>query len=198
MYVDGIKIGEKTYLLAEENGELKIATGSSNTEEMEEYLKLNNEYDEKMEEKNNLQQRLSDMNQIGRDLKRANLDALIATIIVEGMFIICIALGNIGLAGTITLLGFPLVVCGPILAIFKSLIYGTKEKRAKRKQETSKELERVQEELKELKNKIDGLNEKIEYSEMELYEDEIVSVITEENKKANVKMRVLRLDSSNQ
>ena len=74
---------------------------------------------------------------------------------------------------------------------------GTKKKRKKQKKEISDEIFKTKDELKQLQKKIDILKNEMEYSEMGIYEEyEIIPITTVENKKANVKIRVLRLDQS--
>ena len=74
---------------------------------------------------------------------------------------------------------------------------GTKKKRKRQKKEISEEIFKIKNELKELQKKKDTLKNEIEYSEMGIYEDfEMIPITTVENKKANVKIRVLSLDQS--
>lgn len=101
-----------------------------------------------------------------------------------------------GITTAFALLGTPVIMMSGIVIIFKPLIYSTKRKRAKTKIILNDNIEKLNKELSEIKEKINNFKEKIEYSEMDLYEEEIVPVTTVENKKVNVKMRVLKLEQS--
>lgn len=195
MYTEGIKIGNNTYIISEEDGSLKMALGSDNKKEMEQYIKLENSYEEKLEERNYLQEKRTNLYNLDKESRKANIEIVLTTIILESLFIL---LGgtNGELLTAATLLSAPIVVMTGIAIIFKPLMYGTKRKRTKMKNVINNKIELVNKELEEIKVKIDRVREKIEYSEFNLHEDEIIPVITEENKKTNVKMKVLKLEKS--
>lgn len=191
MYIEGIKIGNNTYILSEEDGSLKMTIGSDNKEEMEEYIKLENSYEEKLEERNYLQEKRAKLYELDKESRKANIEIAISTIFLEGIFIL------LGAATT----AIELLIIIPTITIgagtlAKLLKCGTKKKRTSTKNILSNKIEVVNKELKEIKEKIDKLKEKMEYSEFYLQEDEIIRVITEENKKTNVKIRTLKLEQS--
>lgn len=95
---------------------------------------------------------------------------------------------------SIKLLSIPLIATLACIGT-KTLIYGTKKSRTKQKEEINTNLMNQKEKLKELEKQINKLKQNIE-TESLFWEDEIIPVTTEENKKANVKMRVLKLDSN--
>ena len=190
MYTEGVKIGSNTYILSEEDGNLKMAIGSDNEEEMEQYIKLENLYEDKLKERNYLQEKRSHLYELDKESKKANIEIAISTVILEGIFIILGALNT-----TIE----PLIIVPTITigagTIFKLAVCGTKKKRTKKKNIINNEIEVVNKELSEMRKKITTLKEKMRYSELDLYEDEMISVITEENKKSKVKMRVLKIET---
>lgn len=191
MYTEGIKIGNNTYILSEEDGSLKMAIGSDDKEEMEEYIKLENIYEDKIEERNYLREERAELYELDKKSRKANIEIAISTILLEGIFILlCAATTAIE----------PLIIVPAITigagTIFRLEVCGTKKKRKKKKNIINNEIEDINKELKEIKEKINTVKEKIKYSEIDLHEDEIIQVITEENKKTNVKMRVLKLEQS--
>jgi len=193
VYTEGIKIGDNSYILSDEDGNLTLLSGSDNQEKMEEYIKLDNQYEEKLEERNELREKISYIHELDKKSRKANIEIIITAIFLEGLFILLGAL-SLELPKILTILiGVPLGVTG-IGNLGKIDAYGTNKKRTKTKNKIKNEIEKVNEELKEIKLKMDTLKEKMEYSEIDLYEDEIIPVTTVENKKANVKMRVLRLE----
>jgi len=194
MYTEGVRIGNNTYILSEEDGSLKMAIGSDNKEEMEEYIKLENMYEDKLEERNNLQEKRTHLYELDKNSRKANIEIAISTVILEGIFIL-LGGANQGLSTAISLLSTPVLVMTGIAVIFKPLMYSTKRKRTKKKNIINNEIEDVNKELEKIKEKIDTIKEKMEYSEFDLREDEIVPVTTEENKKSNVKMRVLKIET---
>ena len=46
MYTEGVKIGSNSYLLSDEVGTLTLLNGTCPQEEIEEYIKLKNKYEE--------------------------------------------------------------------------------------------------------------------------------------------------------
>lgn len=195
MYIEGIKIGNNTYILSEEDGSLKMAIGSDNKEEIEQYIKLENSYEEKLEERNHLQEERNHLYELDKKSRKSNIQIVISAVILEGIFIL-LGGASQGLSTTISLLIEPVLIMTGLAVIFKTLMYGTKRKRTKNRNIINSEIEVVNKELKEMREKINTVKEKMEYSELDLHEDEIIPVITEGNKKTNVKMRVLKLEQS--
>ena len=192
MYTEGLQIGDNTYLLNEED-ELVLATIEGTSEQMEEYIVLVNAYDEKMEEKFYLTDRLSEIHDKDKKARKHNIELFITTCFIEGLFV---TLGLVSGTFPIDLLIFAPTLCIGIGVISKLAFYGTKKKRSIQKTKIGEEILEIKKEQRELKKKIDTLKNQIYYQEMGIYEDEVIEVTTIENKKVNVKMRVLRLDQS--
>lgn len=191
MYTNGIKKGDNSYIISEDDGNLKLISGSNRLEEMEEYIKLDNQYEEKKEEKNHISKELSQLYKFNKESKRRNIEILLTTIVIEGLLILLGALAT----QTESLVIFPAITIGIGVSI-KISKYGTKKKRTKTRIILNSRIEKVDEELKEIRTKMNTLKEKMDYSEIDLYENEIVPVTTAENKKAHVKMRVLKLEQN--
>ena len=83
MYIEGIKIGNNTYILSEEDGSLKMAIGSDNKEGIEQYLKLENSYEEKLEERNYLQERRTELYELDKNSRKANIQIVISAVILS-------------------------------------------------------------------------------------------------------------------
>lgn len=195
MYTEGLQVGDNSYLLQDED-ELVLATIEGTPEQMEEYIQTVNEYDKKREEKWYLTDRLSEIHDKDKNARIINIVMLIITICSEGLVLpLSIMSGSFPMA--VFILG-PIipVICFGAGAITNYLSYGTKKKREEQKQNLGKQILKIKKEQKELKKQIDILKKQIEYSEMSLDEEEIVLIRTIENKKTNVKMRVLRLNQS--
>lgn len=192
MYTEGVKIGDNSYLL-QDNDELVLATITGTTEQMEEYLQVANNCDEKLEEKYHLQNRLSEIYNNDKKAKKINIKTFIITSILEGVFL---TLSFMTGSFPIDLLIFTPTICICTGIIAKIATYGTKKQRTKIENFIKSELSIIQNELKEIKTKKDTLKSQIEYQEIELKEDKIIPVTTIENKKSNVKMRLLKLEQS--
>ena len=156
---------------------------------------IENYSEEKLEERNYLQERRTELYELDKKSRKANIQIVISAVILEGIFIL-LGGASQGLSTAIRLLIEPVLIMTGIAVIFKTLMYGTKRKRTKNKNIINSKTEVVNKELKEMRKQINTVKEKIEYSELDLHQDEIIPVITEENKKANVKMRVLKLEQS--
>lgn len=193
MYTEGIQIGNDSYLLQDDD-ELVLATINGTPNQMEEYVQLSNQYDEKLEEKFYLTDRLSEVHDKDVKAKKININTFITTFLTECFFIsLCVVAGSF----SIDMLIFVPTICISIGLISRITECGTKKKRKKQKKEISDEIFKTKDELKQLQKKIDMLKNEMEYSEMGIYEEyEIIPITTVENKKANVKIRVLRLDQS--
>ena len=185
MYTEGIKIGDDTYLLLDECNNVTLINGSSNTEETEEYVNLNNECDKKIELRNNLQKNLSTIHRLDNLSKKWNIRIILGSIFIESFILL---IGSINIVS---------IVIPPTLFITGTLVMKrsdclTKKKRKKLKLDTTEELSKVNEELEEITKKLKTLEEKIE-NETYLEDEKIIPVSTVENKKSNIKMRVLKL-----
>lgn len=189
MYTEGLQIGEKSYILQDDN-QLKLATINGTKKEIEEYLQLNNEYEEKLEEKISLQKSLTQIYYNDKKAKKNNIEIFLTTLGIESAFIILSIIS--GTTPLILHFIVPSIILGTGI-LGKVLIYGTKKDRKRNKQDTSILLSKVQEELKELKIKIDSIKKQIEYNENTIKKDDELAITTVENKKVNVKMRVLKL-----
>ena len=193
-YTEGLQIGDNSYVLSDESGNMILLSAKGTPEEVERYLKLENDYDEKMDEKSEIQSIIQSINNKEKESKKANIEIIIALFILEGLFLLCGLGGGASLAGTIQLLSFPVITMLGVTGIYK-VIYGTKKGRTKKRNEANAKLEKVLEELKQIDKEKRKLKDKIEY-ENYFPEEEIVPVTTVENTKANVKMRILRLDKN--
>ena len=195
MYTEGIKIGLNSYLLSDENGTLTLLNGTGTPEEIEEYIKLKNEYEEKSNEYSVLNNRLSRLYECDKQSKKANREIFLTTFILEGIMVTLMSMANIS--------PIDLFVLVPAISISggfigKTIIYGTKKWRTEQKEQIKKELAAKGKEIETLADKMLELYKKIDYWEMAIdeKEDEIIPVTTVENKKVNVKMRVLKLEQS--
>ena len=193
MYTKGLQLGDDSYLLQDDD-ELVLATTNGTPNQMEEYIQISNQYEEKLEEKFYLTDKLSEVHDKEIKAKKININTFIITFLMESFFIALCVVGGI----------FPIemLIFVPTMCISTGLITriekcGTKKKRKRQKKEISEEIFKIKNELKELQKKKDTLKNEIEYSEMGIYEDfEMIPITTVENKKANVKIRVLSLDQS--
>lgn len=195
MYTEGIKIGLNSYLLSDENGTLTLLNGTGTPEEIEEYIKLKNEYEEKSNEYSVLNNRLSRLHECDKQSKKANREIFLTTFILEGIMVTLMSMANIS--------PIDLFVLVPAISISggfigKTIIYGTKKWRTEQKEQIKKELAAKGKEIETLADKMLELYKKIDYCEMAIdeKEDEIIPVTTVEKKKVNVKMRVLKLEQS--
>ncbi len=184
-YESGVKIGENTYLLYDKANTSILMNGSGSTEEIEEYIKLNNQYDQKLELRNDIQKDLAKVQKLDKLAGKWNILILIYTIIGE---IFCVTLG-----GDIPIFLLMAAITIGLGSWVKSAVCLSKKNRKKIKVEIAEELTEVNQELKEIKTKIDKIKEKNEYREINIQNELEVPITTEENKKSNVKMRVLKL-----
>ncbi len=186
MYTEGLQIGNNSYLLQDEDN-LVLAISKGTTEQMEEYLQVANDYDEGINRRNEQQQQLSKIRYLDKLSKKFEIAGIGLSIffIVTGIIISTVEILLIMPAASIS-----------ITSMYKLKICSTKKERKQKKASITKKIEEIQKELEELKIKRDILKEKIEYSETELQEDGIIPITTVDNKKANVKIRVLRLEQS--
>lgn len=195
MYTKGLQIGDNSYLLNDEY-ELVLATINGTLEQMEEYIQMVNEYDDKLEEKSYFTDRLSEVHERDKKARITNIAMFITTIGSE-VFTLTLSLMSGAFPTALFVLTPTIpVICFGTGAISNFASYGTKKKRKKEREKLSNKISKIKEELKELENKIDTLKNQMQYSETKIYEDEIIPVTTVDNKKSNVKMRVLKLDQS--
>lgn len=195
MYTEGLQIGENSYVLSDESGNMILLSAKGTPEEVERYLKLENDYDEKLDEKSEIQSTIQNINNKEVESKKANIEIIITLFLLEGIFLLCGLSGVASPVGTMQLLGFPIITMLGVAGIFKPIMYGTKKGRAKRRKEANNKLVTVLEELKQIDKEKRKLKDKIEY-ENYFPEEEIIPVTTTEKTKANVKMRILRLDKN--
>jgi len=195
MYTEGLQIGDNSYVLSDESGNIILLSSNGTLEETERYLKLENDYEEKIDEKSEIQSAIQDINNKENKSKKANIEIIVTTFFLEGIFLLCGLSGTASLTGIIQLLSLPVITMLVVAGMFKPIMYGTKKGRAKRRQEENAKLEKVLEELKEIDKEKRNLKKKIEY-ENHFPEEEIIPVRTLENTKLNVKTRILRLDKN--
>ena len=195
MYTEGIKVGNNSYVLSDEDGTLKILNGNGTPEEIEQYINLKNEYEIKGNEYSVLNNRLNKLREFDKSAKKANIKIFLLTLLIESFFIMLDLLSN-----TFRL---DILVMMPTMAIAsgfasKNVLYGTKKKRFKEKEEIKNHLISKEKEIQLLADQMLTLYKKIDCHEVLIdeKEDEIVPVTTVENEKVNVKMRVLKLDQS--
>lgn len=193
MYVEGIKIGNNSYILSDEDGTLTLLNGKCTKEETEEYIKLKNSWEEELEEYRELQSILSEKNELDKIIKRINIKFFVIGILAEVLSLL-ITIRSLDLVSIIMLPSLPLIVY-TMSNIVQTLVHGTKKKRAKQKEEVKIELLSRKEKIKEIENKMSKLKEKIE-TEAYFLQDEIIPVKTIGNDKTKVKMRVLKLDKN--
>lgn len=194
MYTEGLQIGDNAYVLSDESGNIILLNSNGTFEETEKYLKLENDYEEKLDEKSEIQSIIQDINIKEKESKRANTEIIITTFLLDGVFLLCGA-ASLPLVETIKLLSLPVITMLFIAVTIKPMRYGTKKRRTKRRQEENAKLEKVLEELKQIDKEKRSLKKKIEYVNY-FPEEEKIPVTTVENKKAKVKMRILRLDKN--
>ena len=187
MYTEGIKIGDNSYILSDEDGTLTLLSGKGTPEEIEEYIKLKNTWEEEIDNHRILQDELSYINghnKLARDfnifLSMMPVIAGIGTLIAGHLDL------SVIIVMTILLDSFGLFL--------KLSLCGTKNKRINQEFKIKEELQAQTEKVKEIEKKINRLNKKVE-TETYFWEDEIIPVTTIENKKYNVKMKVLKLDT---
>lgn len=194
MYKEGLQMGDNSYILSDEEGELTVINGTCTSQEMQEYIKLQNKYEEKTNEKIKLHRELIKINKKEKDAKLANLVITFSLFIIEGALIV-LGFASLPLIEAIKVFGIPVVAALIGVFIIKPIKYGTKKKRIQQKAESNLRLEMIYDEIKEIEKEKRKYKEKIENVSY-LLEDETIPVITVENKKVNVKMRVLRIDQS--
>lgn len=196
MYKEGIQLGDNSYILSDEDGELTIINGTCTSQEMEEYLQISNQYDEKLEEKFYLTDRISEINNNDKKAKITNIVMFITTIGFEGLTLTLSLMSSAFPTALFVLAPTIPIICFGAGMISNIVSFGTKKKRKQEREKLNGKNLEIKKELEEIKNKIDTIKNQIQYSETRMYEDKIIPVTTVENKKANVKMRVLRLDQS--
>ena len=195
MYTEGIKVGNNSYVLSDEYGLLTILKSSNNQEQVEEYIKLKNLYEEERDEYSNLQNNKLEIDENEKFSKKFNIEVIPALFLAEGVIICALLLGKFELFAIVKLISFSTVIAVAAGVGLKILSFGTKKKRSKQREEINAKLIEQNDKLKELEKQINMLKKNVE-EEAYFREDEIVPVTTVENKKANVKMRVLKLDQS--
>ena len=193
-YTEGIQIGDNSYVLSDESGNMILLNAKGTPQEVERYLKLENDYDEKMDEKSEIQSTIQSINNKELGSKLLNIKALFSLFITEVILFI-LGATSLELIEMIKVLSIPFVIALTTIGILKPIAYGTKKGRTKRRNEANAKLEKVLEELKQIDKEKRKLKDKIEY-ENYFPEEEIVPVTTIENTKANVKIRILRLDKN--
>lgn len=194
MYTEGLQVGDGSYILSDESGNLTLLNGKCKLEEAEEYIKLQNKYEEKLDEKSSLQDTLFMINNKEARAKSTKITMTLSLLLAEGILII-LGTASLPLIDAITVFSIPVVLTLVRAFVIKPIKYGTKKKREKQKLEITSKLETVIGEIKQVEKKMKKYKEKIE-CESYFREDEIIPVTTVENKKTNVKMRVLKLDQS--
>ena len=140
MYKDGLKIGDIFYLVSEEDGKISLLSGSTKKEDMEEYIKLDNEYFEKIENINNIQNKLINIHNLDRLSRKWNIRILLTNMLVGGFSLL------IGHTITISIVG--LIILNSGLLIMKKRDCLTKRKRTKLKQELKEEVIQINEDKK--------------------------------------------------
>ena len=167
MYTEGIKVGNNSCVLASDDGTLRILSGDGTPEEIEKYINLKNEYEEKSNEYCALHNRLTELYEFDKSAKKADISTSLSTL-------------SIGISSGI---------------ISKIVVYGTKKQRIKQKEQIKNNLITKEKEIYSLADEMFKLYQKIDCQEVVIdeKEDEIIPITTVENKKANVKMRILKL-----
>ena len=66
MYTEGLQIGENSYVLSDESGDMILLSANGTSEDVEKYLKLENNYDEKLNEKSEIQSIIQSIQQSSR------------------------------------------------------------------------------------------------------------------------------------
>lgn len=193
MYTEGYQIGDSSYLLQDENNELVLATIDGTSEQMKEYIKMVNEYDERRGEISFLTRMFSEIQYKDKKARKHSIETFITTCLIEGLFV---SLSFISGSFPKEVLILIPTMCISTGIISKFAFYGTKKKRKREKKKIGEQILEMEKEQMKLKNKINRLKYQMEYSEMKMSDDKIITVTTVENKKVNVKTRVLRLDQS--
>ena len=192
MYTEGIKVGNNSCVLASDDGTLRILSGDGTPEEIEKYINLKNEYEEKSNEYCALHNRLTELYEFDKSAKKADISTSLSTLSIGGLFITLDLLFNV----------FPLalLITVPVIGISsgiisKIVVYGTKKQRIKQKEQIKNNLITKEKEIYSLADEMFKLYQKIDCQEVVIdeKEDEIIPITTVENKKANVKMRILKL-----
>lgn len=194
MYTNGIKIGDNSYILSDEYGELTLLNGKIALEEIEEYIKLKNAYEDETVAYQCLQDALNEVHDLDKLSEKEDIEILAATIVIEGIFILFGAL-KLELNLAIRLLSIPLGTALISKLFIKPLLHGTKRARKIGEEEIKIEISRTKEKIKEIEEQINKLKEKIE-TESYFLQDEIIPVKTIRNEKTKVKMRVLKLNQN--
>ena len=111
MYKDGLKIGDIFYLVSEEDGKISLLSGSTKKENMEEYIKLDNEYFEKIENINNIQNKLINIHNLDRLSRKWNIRILLTNMLVGGFSLL------IGHTITISIVGLIILNSGLLIKL---------------------------------------------------------------------------------
>ena len=148
MYTEGYQIGDNSYLLQDDD-ELVLATITGTTEQMEEYVQTVNRYDEKIEEKFYLTDRISEINNNDKKARIINIGMLITAIGFEGL-----VLTTSLMSGTFPTALFVLAPTIPIICFSAGMIsniafFGTKKKRKNEREKLSNKISKTKEELKD-------------------------------------------------
>lgn len=195
MYKEGIKVGDKSYILSDEDGTLRILNGTGTSDEIEQYINLKNEYEIKGNEYSVLNNRLNKLREFDKKAKKENIKIFLLTLLIESFFIMLDLLFNTFHLDMLVILPTMTIASG---FISKNIFYGTKKERFKEKEEIKNHLISKEKEIQLLAAQMLKLYKKIDCHEMVIDEKEaeIVPVTTVENEKVNVKMRVLKLESN--
>ena len=194
MYTEGLQIGENLYIFQDDYGTITLLEGTGTSNEMNEYIKLKNEYEERGENYFELYGILQEVKGYDKEAKRLRNRLCLGTILAEGIFIIVGAVNLNYLPEILISIG---TIGFTISMITPSILYGTKKKRIKIISEATGELEIEEKKIKKIVEKLQILNRKIEYEMIvDKKEENVVPITTVENKKANVKIRVLKLEQS--
>lgn len=196
MYIEGIQINKKMYILSDEEGELTLLNSNLTPEETDQYIELENKFEEINDEINTMQKEINNINNKNRLSKRINRIIIMSVILTEGLFILLGALSQEPLKIFETIIMTPLSIT-IVGNIYKIASCGTKKGRNKCKLKMENKISIEKENLKEIEKQKKKYQKNIEKKYCTL-EEEIVSVTEVENKKPHVKMRVLRLDQDRQ
>ena len=192
MYKEGIQIGDKSYLLQDED-KLVLATIEGTPEQMKEYIKMVNECDEIREKISFLTREFSEIHYKDKKARKHSIETFITTCFIDGLFV---TLSLISGSFPMDVLIIVPTICIGTGIISKFAFYGTKKKRKCEKKKIGEQILEMEKEHMKLKNKINELKYQMEYSETRMTDDKNITVTTVENKKVNLKTRVLRLDQS--
>ena len=83
MYTEGIKVGNKSYVLSDEEGTLRILNGNGTPQEIEQYINLKNNYGVKGNEYSFLNNRLNKLREFDKNAKKANVKIFLLALLIE-------------------------------------------------------------------------------------------------------------------